>query len=45
MKTYISAFLMVCFLAFGAQAQIDRSQAPKPGPAPKIDLKSPQIHT
>lgn len=36
---------MVCFLAFGAQAQIDRSQAPKPGPAPKIDLKSPQEFT
>lgn len=45
MKTYISAFLMVCFMAFGAQAQIDRSQAPKPGPAPKIDLKTPQEFT
>lgn len=45
MKTYISAFLMVCFMAYGAQAQIDRSQAPKPGPAPKIDLKTPQEFT
>lgn len=45
MKTYISAFLMVCFMALGAQAQIDRSQPPKPGPAPKIDLKSPQEFT
>ncbi len=45
MKTYISVFLMVCFMAFGAQAQIDRSQPPKPGPAPKIDLKSPQEFT
>lgn len=45
MKTYISAFLMVCFMAFGAQAQIDRSQPPKPGPAPKIDLKTPQEFT
>ncbi len=45
MKTYISAILMVCFMAFGAQAQIDRSQAPKPGPAPKIDLKTPQEFT
>lgn len=45
MKTYISAFLMVCFMAFGAQAQIDRSQQPKPGPAPKIDLKTPQEFT
>lgn len=32
-------------MAFGAQAQIDRSQAPKPGPAPKIDLKTPQEFT
>ncbi|MEZ4801417.1 MAG: pitrilysin family protein [Gelidibacter sp.] len=45
MKTYISAFLMVCFTAFGMQAQIDRTQAPKPGPAPKIELKSPQEFT
>jgi zinc protease len=45
MKTYISVFLMVCFMAFGAQAQIDRSQQPKPGPAPKIDLKTPQEFT
>ena len=36
---------MVCFMAFGAQAQIDRSQQPKPGPAPKIDLKTPQEFT
>ena len=36
---------MVCFMALGTQAQIDRSQAPKPGPAPKIDLKSPQEFT
>ena len=36
---------MVCFMSFGAQAQIDRSQAPKPGPAPKIELKKPQEFT
>lgn len=36
---------MVCFISFGAQAQIDRSQAPKPGPAPKIELKTPQEFT
>lgn len=36
---------MVCFMSFGAQAQIDRSQAPKPGPAPKIELKTPQEFT
>ena len=45
MKTYISAFLMVCFMAFGAQAQIDRTHPPKPGPAPKIELKTPQEFT
>lgn len=32
-------------MAFGAQAQIDRSQPPKPGPAPKIDLKTPKEFT
>ncbi len=45
MKTYISAFLMVFLMAFSAQAQIDRSKQPQPGPAPKIDLKSPQEFT
>lgn len=45
MKTYISGFLMVFFMAFSAQAQIDRSKQPQPGPAPKIDLKSPQEFT
>lgn len=45
MKTYISAFLMVFFMAFSAQAQIDRSKQPQPGPAPKIELKSPQEFT
>lgn len=45
MKTYLSAFLMVFFLAFSAQAQIDRSKQPQPGPAPKIDLKSPKEFT
>lgn len=45
MKTYISAFLMVFFMAFSAQAQIDRSKQPQPGPAPKIDLTSPQEFT
>ncbi|MBJ7879482.1 M16 family metallopeptidase [Gelidibacter salicanalis] len=45
MKTYISAFLMVFFMAFSVHAQIDRSKQPQPGPAPKIDLKSPQEFT
>ena len=42
MKTNIAALFMVCFMVFSASAQIDRSQQPKPGPAPKIDLKAPQ---
>lgn len=45
MKTYISAFLLVFFMAFSVQGQIDRSKQPQPGPAPKIDLKSPQEFT
>src|SRR5690606_7065768 len=45
MKTYISGFLMLFFMAFSAHAQIDRSKQPQPGPAPKIDLKSPQEFT
>lgn len=45
MKTYISAFVMMFFLVFSTQAQIDRSKQPQPGPAPKIDLKSPQEFT
>lgn len=32
-------------MAFSAHAQIDRSKQPQPGPAPKIDLKSPQEFT
>lgn len=32
-------------MAFSAHAQIDRSKQPTPGPAPKIDLKSPQEFT
>ncbi|TDU43374.1 putative Zn-dependent peptidase [Gelidibacter sediminis] len=45
MKTYISAFLMLFLMAFSVHAQIDRSKQPQPGPAPKIDLKSPQEFT
>ena len=45
MKTNIAALFMVCFMVFGAHAQIDRSKQPEPGPAPKIDLKTPQEFT
>lgn len=45
MKTYIAALFTVFFIAVSSQAQIDRSKQPQPGPAPKIDLKSPQEFT
>jgi len=38
----ISLTLLFAFMAFGAQAQIDRSKMPEPGPAPEINLKDPQ---
>ncbi|KQC30904.1 M16 family metallopeptidase [Flagellimonas eckloniae] len=34
-------FLMLSFLFTASYAQIDRSQQPKPGPAPKINLQEP----
>lgn len=38
--------LIIAFLSFGlANAQIDRSQQPQPGPAPKIQLGTPQTFT
>lgn len=40
MKTKIIA-IAVLLISFGAIAQIDRSQQPKPGPAPTINLKVP----
>ncbi|WP_047247145.1 M16 family metallopeptidase [Maribacter thermophilus] len=39
-KLYIIFF--VVFATFTAQAQVDRSVMPKPGPAPEINLKEPQ---
>ena len=41
MKTKIFAFITLFVLSIGATAQIDRSQQPKPGPAPKISLEVP----
>lgn len=41
MKNKISAVLVLFLMAIGAQAQIDRSKQPKPGPAPKITLEVP----
>lgn len=41
MKTKIFALITLFLLSIGVSAQIDRSQQPKPGPAPKISLEVP----
>ncbi len=41
MKTKIFTLITLFLLSIGATAQIDRSQQPKPGPAPKISLETP----
>ena len=41
MKTKIFAIITLFLMSLGAIAQIDRSQQPKPGPAPKIALEVP----
>jgi predicted Zn-dependent peptidase len=38
----ITAFIGIALISFGVNAQIDRSQLPKPGPEPKISLEKPQ---
>ncbi|MCB0445185.1 MAG: insulinase family protein [Gelidibacter sp.] len=45
MKTKIAAFIVLFLMAFGTNAQIDRSKQPQPGPAPKIALDTPQEFT
>lgn len=45
MKKYILTINAILFLAFSTFAQIDRSNPPEPGPAPKINLKKPQTFT
>jgi zinc protease len=45
MKTRILSILLLAFIGFQASAQIDRSQQPKPGPAPAISLGKPQTFT
>ena len=42
MKTKLYIVIAVFFMSLGVNAQIDRSQQPKPGPAPKIALEKPQ---
>ena len=41
MKTKFYTILAFLFVTVSITAQIDRSQQPKPGPAPKISLKKP----
>ncbi|WGH74611.1 insulinase family protein [Tenacibaculum tangerinum] len=42
MKTKIFSIITIVFLSLTVSAQIDRSQQPKPGPAPKINLGTPK---
>jgi len=41
MKTKLYKLLALLFFTFSINAQVDRSQQPKPGPAPKISLDKP----
>ena len=42
MKTKFYTILAFLFVTASITAQIDRSQQPKPGPAPKISLEKAQ---
>jgi predicted Zn-dependent peptidase len=41
MKTKLTVFVVFFLMTMGANAQIDRSKQPEPGPAPKITLEEP----
>lgn len=41
LQSKIALFLGLAFLTLGANAQLDRSQMPKPGPEPTINLEKP----
>lgn len=45
MRKNIVAIAVLFLSAIGVQAQIDRSQMPEPGPAPKINLEEPESFT
>lgn len=45
MRKNIVAIAVLFLSAMGVQAQIDRSQMPEPGPAPKINLEEPESFT
>ena len=42
LKIKLVAFVGIAFIAFTAQAQLDRSIMPKPGPEPVINLEKPE---
>ncbi|OSY87068.1 peptidase M16 [Tenacibaculum holothuriorum] len=42
MKTKIFSIIAIMFLSLTVSAQIDRTKQPKPGPAPKINLGTPE---
>jgi len=42
MKKILYAIVLTLIVSISAQAQVDRSVQPKPGPAPKINLGKPQ---
>ncbi|TXK78864.1 pitrilysin family protein [Mesonia sp. K4-1] len=41
MKFKLYSIFIMCLMVVGAQAQVDRSKQPQPGPAPKINLGKP----
>lgn len=41
MKFKLFPIFIMCLMVVGAQAQVDRSKQPQPGPAPKINLGKP----
>ena len=45
MTTKIFSIVTILFLSLTVSAQIDRSKQPKPGPAPKINLGTPEKFT
>src|SRR5690625_1817951 len=42
MKIKFLSLLILCLAVTGLQAQVDRSEMPKPGPAPEVNLGVPQ---
>ena len=45
MKTKVYSIITILFLSLSTFAQVDRTQIPEPGPAPKINLGTPKKFT